>query len=85
MLLKLGQQGCCTLQNIPDGSHFDIAMAACLVPVPFSSKSNITICNRTGHNIQLKMLKKLPNEGGTGICLRKDQVFCLVEQNNDDV
>ena len=29
--------------------------------------------------IQLKMLKRRPNEGGTGMCLRQDQVFCLVE------
>ena len=33
----------------------------------------------TGHNIELKMLKRQPNEGGTGIRLRLDQVFCLVE------
>ena len=33
MLLKVGSPGCCTLQNIPDGTHFDVAMATCLVPV----------------------------------------------------
>ena len=44
-----------------------------------SSKFNITICDCTRHKIQLKKLKRRPNEGGTGICLRKDQVFCLVE------
>ena len=26
-------QGCCTLWNIPGGTHFDVAMATCLVPV----------------------------------------------------
>ena len=26
-------QGCCILQNIPDGTHFDVAMATCSVPV----------------------------------------------------
>ena len=46
---------------------------------PTSSKFNITICDSKRHKIQLKMLKKRPNEGGTGICLRKDQLFCLVE------
>ena len=46
---------------------------------PASSKFNITICDCTGHKIQLKILKRRPNEGGTGICLRRDQVFCLVE------
>lgn len=44
-----------------------------------SSKFNITICGCTGHKIRLKMLKKQPNEGGTRICLRKDQVFCLIK------
>ena len=29
--------------------------------------------------MQLKMLKRRPNEGGTGIHCRKDQVICLVE------
>ena len=58
---------------------FDVAMATCSVPVPFSLKSNITICSCMRQNIQLKMLKRRPNEGGTGMRLRKDQVFSLVE------
>ena len=31
-----------------------------------------------GQNIQ-KMIKRRPNEGGTGMRLRQHQVFCLVE------
>ena len=31
-------QGYCTLRNIPDGTHFDVAMATCLVPVSFLFK-----------------------------------------------
>ena len=54
-------------KNIPDGTHFDAAMATCSVPVPFSLKSNITIYSCTGQNIQLKMLKGRPNEGGAGM------------------
>ena len=53
-----------------DGTHFDVAMATCSVPVPSFLKSNIAISSCTGQNIQLKMLKRRPNEGGTGICLR---------------
>ena len=44
-----------------------------------SSIFNITICDSKRHKIQLKMLKRRPNEDGTGICLRKDQLVCLVE------
>ena len=54
-------------------------MAMCSVPVLSSVKSNIVICSCTGQNIQLKMLKRRPNEGETGMCLRQDQVFCFVE------
>ena len=46
---------------------------------PTSSIFNITIYDSKRHEIQLKMLKRRPNEGGTGICLRKDQLVCLVE------
>ena len=46
---------------------------------PFLLKSNITICSCTGQNIQLKMLESRPNEGGTGMLLKWDQEFCLVE------
>ena len=42
----------------------------CSVPVLSSLKSNIAICSCTGQDIQLKMLKSRPNEGGTGMCLR---------------
>ena len=31
-------QGCCTLENIPDGTHFDVAMATYSVPVSYLSK-----------------------------------------------
>ena len=55
---------------MPDATHFDVAMAMCSVPVPSSLKSNIAICSCTGHDMQLKMLKRRPNEGGTGIGLR---------------
>ena len=56
-----------------------LLLATCSVPVPSYLKSNITICSCTGQNIQLKMLKRRPNEGETGMCLRQDQVFCFVE------
>ena len=36
--------------NIPDGTHFDIAMATYAVPVPSSSKWNITICDSIRQN-----------------------------------
>ena len=29
--------------------------------------------------MQLKMFKSRPNEGGTGMLLKQDQKFCLVE------
>jgi len=32
-----------------------------------------------GRKIQLKMLKRRLNKGGLALCLRNDQVFCLVE------
>ena len=70
MLLKLGGDRCYTLINIADGTHFDVAMATCSVPVSSSSKSNITICSFTGQIMHLKMLKGKPNEGGTGLGLR---------------
>ena len=70
MLLKLGGDRCYTLINITDGTHFDVAMATCSVPVSSSSKSNITICSYTGQIMHLKMLKGKPNEGGTGLGLR---------------
>ena len=37
---------------------------------PASSKSNIIICSCTGYQMQLKMLKRRLNEGGTAIRLR---------------
>ena len=37
---------------------------------PASSKSNIIVCSCTGHQMQLKMLNRRPNEGGTAIRLR---------------
>ena len=37
---------------------------------PASSKLNITICSCTGHQMQLKILKRRLNEGGTAIRLR---------------
>ena len=37
---------------------------------PASSKSNIPICSCTAHKIQLKMLKRQPNEDETGRGLR---------------
>ena len=40
-------QGCCNLRNIPDGTHFHVAIATCSFPVS-SSKSNITICSCRG-------------------------------------
>ena len=43
-----------------------------------SSKFNITICGCTGHKKQLKILKRRPNERGTGISLKKDKVFRVV-------
>ena len=67
--------GFCTLRNIPDDTHFDVAMAACSIPVPSSLKSNITICSCTGQNIQLKMLKSRPNECGTACFLNKIRNF----------
>ena len=57
-------------ENIPDGTHFDVAKATCSVPVPSSSKSDFTICSCREHKIQLKMFKRRPNEGGTGKRLR---------------
>ena len=36
----------------------------------YSKESNITICSCTGQNIQLKMLKNRPSEGGTGMLLK---------------
>ena len=35
--------------------------------------------------LKLKILKGWPNEGGTGIGLRKDQVFCLVESQHQNM
>ena len=32
-------QGYCTLRNIPDGTHFDVAMVTCSVSVPSALKS----------------------------------------------
>ena len=63
-------QGYCTLRNTPDGMQFDVAMAILSVPFPSSLKSYITICSSTGQNIQLKMLKRRPNDGGTGVLLK---------------
>ena len=62
--------GMFNLRNISDGTSFDFAMATCSVPVPSSLKSNIAICSCTGQNMQLKMFKRRPNEGGTGMRLR---------------
>ena len=55
MLLKLGRDV---------GTH-----ATCLVPVPSSLKSNINHLYLHGANTQLEMLKRGPNEGGTGMRL----------------
>ena len=49
---------------------FPPIMATCSVSVSSSLNSNIAICSSTGQNTQLKILKRRPNEGGTGICLR---------------
>ena len=46
---------------------------------PLSSKSNINTCSCMGQNIQLKMFKRRLYEGGTGMLLKQDQKFCLVE------
>ena len=69
-LLIMKQRYCCTLRNMPDGTHFDVAMAMCSVPVPSSIKSNIAICSCMGQKLQLKMLKRRPKEGGNGMRLR---------------
>ena len=57
-------------KNISDGTHFDVAMATCSVPVPSCLKFNITIGSCMGQNIQLKMLKRGSTEGGNGMRLR---------------
>ena len=44
-----------------------------------SASSKFNICGCTGRKIQLKMLKRRLNKGGLALCLRNDQVFCLVE------
>ena len=51
-------QECCTLRNIPDGTHFNFAMATCSVPVPSSLKSNITICSCMGQKYTVKNIKE---------------------------
>ena len=58
----------------------------CSVPVPSSSKSNVTICSCMGQNIHLKMFKRRPMSMKVDwhmsyiiLYTCNDQVFCLVE------
>ena len=78
MLLKLGRV--VALYKINQVVHILMLLwQTCSVSVSPSWTSNITICSCTGQNIELKVLKRRPNEGGTGLVLRKEPVFCLVE------
>ena len=73
-------QGYCTLRNIPDGTHFDVAMVTCSVSVPSALKSNITICSHMGQNIQFKMLRGDSMKMGLAYILAKYRYFALLNR-----
>ena len=56
MLLKLGE-GCCTLRNILDDTHFDVAMVTCSVPVSFLLKIKYYHTQDCRNNARNKYIK----------------------------
>ena len=73
-------QGCCTLWNIPDGTHFDVAMATCSVPVSCLFKIKyLTICG-SARQSTWSYLRRMPVPPSLGLLIGIfNCIFCTVQ------